>query len=93
VEVVARMDGVDGAIIEEVASRRLYGILPTRLKEYKLKPWNVTQRIRRMNKKSDRLIGQKAAEKVGKGWALTSFMPGAWGSTKEEILQNMTSAT
>jgi hypothetical protein len=26
-----------------------------------------------MNKKLDRLIGQKAAEKVGKGWAPTSF--------------------
>jgi len=42
-----------------------YGILPrdvaSRLKEYKLKPWNVTQRIRRMNKKLDRLIGQKVA--------------------------------
>ncbi|MEM0488096.1 MAG: hypothetical protein QW707_02710 [Candidatus Bathyarchaeia archaeon] len=25
------------------------------------------------------LIGQKAAEKRGKGWALTSFMQEAWG--------------
>jgi hypothetical protein len=38
-----------------------------------------------MNKKLDRLIGQKADEKVGKGWALTGFMREAWGSTKEEI--------
>jgi len=43
-------------------------------KLYKLEPWNVTQRIRRMNKKLDRLIGQKTAEKIGKGWVLTSFM-------------------
>jgi len=51
----------------------------------KIKPWNVIQRIRRMNKKLDRLISQKAAEKVGKGWALTSFTREAWSSTKEEI--------
>jgi len=63
--------------------------LASRLREYKLKPWNVTQRIRRINKKLDRLIGQKAAEKVGKGWALTTFLREAWGSTKEEVPTNV----
>jgi len=53
--------------------------LAFRLKDYKLKPWNVTQRLRRMNKKLDCLNGQKAAEKVGKGWALTTFLREAWG--------------
>jgi len=55
------------------------------LRERKLKPWNVTHRIRRMNKKLDSLIGQKAAEKVGKGWALTTFLREAWGSTEVEL--------
>jgi len=41
-----------------------------------------------MNKKLDRLIGQKAAEKRGKGWALTTFLREAWDSTKEEMLTN-----
>jgi hypothetical protein len=59
----------------------------SRLKEHKPKPWNMTQRIRRMNKKLNRLIGQKTAEKVGKGWALTTFLREAWGSTKEEIFE------
>ena len=40
-----------------------------------------------MNKKLDRLIGQKAAEKVGNGWALTTFLREAWGSTKEDVLR------
>jgi len=39
---------------------------------------NVTHRKRSMNKKLDRLIGQKAAEKRGKGWALTTFLREAW---------------
>jgi hypothetical protein len=30
--------------------------------------------IRRMNKKLNSLIGQKAEEKVGKDWALTTFL-------------------
>jgi len=59
--------------------------IASRLKEYRLKPWNVTQRIRRMNEKLDSLIGQKAAGKRDKGWALTTFLRQAWGSTKEEL--------
>ena len=90
VEDVACMDEVDRAIIEELRHAGLYGMLPrdvaSRLKEYKLKPWNVTQRIRRINKKLDRLIGQKAAEKMGKGWALTAFLREAWGSTRDELV-------
>jgi len=88
VEDVACTDKVDRAILEELNYAGPYGILPRdvalKLKEYKLKPWNVTQRIRRMNKKLDSLIGQKATEKVGKGWALTTFLRDAWGSPKEE---------
>jgi len=97
VEDVACTDEVDRAIIEELHHAGPYGTLPrdvaSRLREYKLKPWNVTQRIRRMNKKLDRLIGQKAAEKVGKGWALTTFLREAWGSTREEAMTNVTQAT
>jgi len=40
-----------------------------------------------LNKKLDRLIGQKAAEKVGKGWALTTFLREALGSTKKELFE------
>jgi hypothetical protein len=40
-----------------------------------------------MNKKLDSLIGKKAAKKVGNGWALTTFLQDAWGSTKEGSLE------
>jgi len=66
VEDVACTDEVDRAIIDELHHAGPYGILPrdvaSRLKEYRLKPWNVTQRICHMNKKLNRLIGQKAAD-------------------------------
>lgn len=48
-------------------------------------PWQVTLRIRRMNKRLDRQIGQKVAEKHGLHWALTSFAEAASELTKEEI--------
>jgi len=87
VEDVACTDEVDRAILEELHYAGPYGMLPRDLanwlKEYKLKPWNVTQRIRRVNNKLDSLIGQKAAEKRGKGWVLTTFLREACGSTKE----------
>jgi glutathionyl-hydroquinone reductase len=41
--------------------------------------------IRRSLKKLESLIGQKVAERMGKGWALTTFLREAWGSTEEEI--------
>jgi len=36
-----------------------------------------------MNKNLDRLIGQEAAEKRCKGWALTTFLREAWGLKKQ----------
>lgn len=59
-----------------------------RLLEYGLTPWNVTRRIKRMNDKLDKLIGQKVAEKRGKGWALTTFLREASGSTIEQMTTN-----
>lgn len=50
-----------------------------------LKYWYVTHRIKRINRRLERKIGKRAAEKRGLKWALTSFMNRAWDATKEEI--------
>ena len=82
-------DEVDRAILETLNNASSAGLLPRdvalKLEEYRLKPWNVTQRIRRMNKRLDAQIGKAVAEKRGLCWALTSFAENAWGATKEEI--------
>ena len=57
------------------------------LSEYKINPWNVTQRIRRMNKRLDSHIAKAIAEKRGLKWALTSWAFHYWGLTKEEIAE------
>jgi len=38
-----------------------------------------------MNKRLDKQVGQKVAEKRGLKWAITSFADAAWERTKEEI--------
>jgi hypothetical protein len=40
-----------------------------------------------MNERLDGPIMQKAAEKRGKGWALTTFLREAWSSKKEDLLE------
>jgi hypothetical protein len=86
---IACRDEVDRAIIDVLRSAGEAGELPkdvaNDLSRYKLNPWNVTQRIRRMNKRLDRCIAKQLAEKRGLRWALTSWAFQNLGATKEEI--------
>ena len=90
VEDIACQDEFDRTILEELRGAGVDGLLPrdlaNRLGSRRVSPWQVTQRLRRINKRLDRLLGQKATEKRGMRWALTSFMSDAWGSTKEEAM-------
>jgi len=80
-------------ILEVLKGAGEYGILPhdvsERLGLRKLTPWKVTQRIYQINRRLDRLLGQRAVEKHGMSWALTSFMRETWGSTKEELEEDV----
>jgi hypothetical protein len=90
VEDIACQDEFDRAILDELRGAGIDGLLPRDLAKSlgsrRVSPWQVTQRLRRINKRLDRLLGQKAAEKRGMQWALTSFMSDAWGSTNEEVM-------
>jgi len=86
---VACKDEVDKAIIDVLRSAGAAGKLPKDiakdLKRYRLKPWNVTQRIHRTNKRLERRIARQVAEKRGLRWALTNWTYDNLGATKEEI--------
>ena len=86
---IACKDEVDEAIIDVLRSAGEAGELPKdiamNLQRYKLNPWNVTQRIRRMNKRLDRQIAKQVAEKRGLHWALKSWIFENLGATEEEI--------
>ena len=78
---IACRDEVDQAILNLLKHSPASGILPrdiVREVQCGVTPWQVTLRIRRMNKRLDRQIGQKVAEKRGLHWALTSFAEAAW---------------
>ena len=86
---IACKDEVDEAIIDVLRSAGEAGKLPkdiaSNLQRYKLNPWNVTQRIRHMNKRLDRHIAKQVAEKRGLRWALTNWTFENLGVAKEEV--------
>ena len=86
---IACKDEVDKAIIDVLRSAGESGKLSrdvsNELKRYKLKPWNVTQRIRRMNRRLDHYVAKQVAEKRGLRWALTNWTHENLGAAKEEV--------
>ncbi|MFQ6114359.1 MAG: hypothetical protein ACE5NG_09780 [bacterium] len=80
-------DEIDQAILNILRHAPDSGILPRDIaREVQgVTPWQVTLRMRRMNKRLDKQIGQKVAEKRGLQWALTSFAEAASELTREEI--------
>ena len=86
---IACKDEIDQAILDVLYMAGSPGKLPRdialELAEYKINPWNVTQLIRRMNKRLDRHIAKTVAEKRGQKWALTSWAYFNWHATREEI--------
>ena len=86
---IACNDDIDRGILDELYMAGPPGKLPRdialELSDYKINPWNVTQRIRRMNKRLDQHIAKILAEKRGLKWALTSWTFNNWSATKEEI--------
>ena len=89
IKTIACKDQIDQAILDMLYIAGPPGKLPRDvaldLAEYKMNPWNVTQRIRCMNKRLDRHIAKHLAEKRGLKWALTNWTYNNWGVTQEEI--------
>lgn len=88
---IACQDEVDQEILEELRGAGEAGLLPRDIARRLGKDFNrffVLKRLKRMNKRLDAVLDQRIAEKRGKNWALTSFMRGAWDSTREEILES-----
>jgi len=89
IKIVACKDDIDREILDVLHRAGPQGKLPRdiaeELVEYKINPWNVTQRICRMNKRLDRHIAKHIAEKRGLRWALTNWTYNNWGVTQEEI--------
>ena len=90
IKTIACKDEIDQAILDALYMAGPQGRLPKdiaqELAEYEINPWNITKRIRRINKRLDRHIAKEVAEKRGLKWALSGWAYHNWGATKEEIM-------
>jgi len=89
VEKIACADEVDVEILQQLLEAGSVGIYPKdvaeNLKQYGLKRYHVSRRLLRMNKRLEKEIGQRIAEKRGWKWALTSFGYDTWGEAERQI--------
>ncbi|MCJ7634605.1 hypothetical protein MUP77_19715 [Candidatus Bathyarchaeota archaeon] len=83
IERVACKDEVDKEILQALFEAGSPGLLPkdlsAKLRAFKVTRHQISRRILRMNKLLEKEFGEKAAEKRGWNWALTSFTVEAWG--------------
>jgi len=60
-----------------------------KVRRYGLKYHHITRRIKRMNKRMQTEIGEQVADKVGRNWALSSFILRNWSAKPSEIETEM----
>ncbi len=88
IERVACTDEVDREILRLLFEAGSPGLLPkelvTKLEQFKMQRFQISRRILRMNKRLDREFGERAAEKRGWHWAMTSFVYETWHGIEKE---------
>lgn len=91
IQKLAAVDQVDLEILECVHNAGRPGILPKNiakaLPEYKMKQYQVTRRIQRMNKRMAFESGEQIFEKRGWRWALTLFALDSYGDVDRRSLE------
>jgi len=87
VQKIACVDEVDEEITELLFEAGSVGLLPkdlaARLNQFKVTRHQISRRILSMNKRLERELGERLAEKRGWHWALTSFAFDIWGETEK----------
>jgi len=87
VQKIACLDEVDVEITELLFQAGGVGLLPkdlaVHLNQFRVRRHQVSRRILSMNKRLERELGERLAEKRGWHWALTSFAFDVWGETEE----------
>ncbi len=65
--------------------RKTPKMIYVKVRRYGLKYHHITRRVNRMNKRMAAEIGERVADKVGRNWALSSFMLRNWSVKIDEI--------
>jgi hypothetical protein len=83
---IACVDEVDMEILELLHMAGSGGMLPKdlacRLSRFRIRRHQVSRRILRLNKRLEKELGERVAEKRGWHWALTSFAFEVWGESE-----------
>ena len=86
-------DSRDRVILDVLRAAGPTGLSPkdihAHVRRYGLKYHHVSRRIRRMNKRMQNEIGERVADKVGRNWALSSFMLRNWNAKTNEAENKM----
>jgi hypothetical protein len=86
IQKVACVDEVDVEILELLFEAGGAGLLPKdlafRLSQFRVRRHQVSRRIQRMNKRLEKELGERVAEKRGWHWGLTSFAFDVWGEAE-----------
>jgi hypothetical protein len=87
IQKIACADEVDMELLELLFEAGNGGRLPkdlaSGLGQFRVRRHQVSRRILRMNRRLERELGERVAEKRGWHWALTNFVFETWGETKE----------
>jgi len=87
IQKIACRDEVDQEILELLFQNQPDGLFPkdvaARLQQFKLNRFQVLRRLKAMNRRLEKEIGQHVAEKRGHHWALTSFAVDVWGEAEK----------
>ena len=82
-------DSRDRVILDVLRAAGPAGLSPKKIHakvhRYGLRYHHITRRIKRMNKRMAAEIGERVADKVGRNWALSSFMLRNYGAKTNEI--------
>jgi hypothetical protein len=86
IERIACKDNVDCDILQLLFEAGSFGLLPKdlagRLEQFKVTRFQISRRIRRMNKRVEKEFGEHVAEQIGWHWAMTSFARDSWGGSE-----------
>jgi hypothetical protein len=85
---IACADEVDQEILEMLYQNQPNGLFPKDVAgfmpyKFKLNRFQVLRRIKAMNRRLEKELGQRVAEKRGHHWALTSFAVEVWGEAEK----------
>ena len=90
IQKIACRDEVDQEILELLFQNQPDGLFPkdvaARLQQFKLNRFQVLRRLKAMNRRLEKEIGQHVAEKRGHHWALTGFTVDVWNESEKEVI-------